>query len=131
MAGSRRSDNLKGERHFHAPSWSLHLEETMGRPKPIEYDVASPEVRAVFDDIKATRNVSDVNNFWKYLASDPSLLKRTWSTQKEALSPGALDLLSNPTISARMAGFRAPKQPFSSDWLNRRPDGNCGAPPWT
>ncbi len=103
----------------------------MSRPKPIEYDVASPEVRAVFDDIKATRNVSDVNNFWKYLASDPSLLKRTWSTQKEVLAPGALDLLSNPTIWARMAGFRAPKQPFAPEWLNRRPDGNCGGPPWT
>lgn len=65
----------------------------MSRPQPIEYDVASPEVRAVFDDIKVTRNVDDVNNFWKYLASDPALLKRTWSTQKEVLAPGALDLL--------------------------------------
>jgi len=70
-----------------------YKEDMMSRPKPIEYDVASPEVRAVFDDIKATRNVSDVNNFWKYLASDPSLLKRTWTTQKEVLAPGALDLL--------------------------------------
>jgi AhpD family alkylhydroperoxidase len=45
----------------------------------------------VFDDIKTMRNISDVNNFWKYLAADPALLKRTWETQKEVLAPGALD----------------------------------------
>ena len=41
----------------------------MSRPGPIEYADASPQVRAVFDDIKRTRNVEDVNNFWKYLAA--------------------------------------------------------------
>jgi AhpD family alkylhydroperoxidase len=55
-------------------------------------------VRAVFDDIKATRNVAEVNNFWKYLASDPSLLKRTWETQKAVLAPGALDRLVKEMI---------------------------------
>ena len=64
----------------------------------IEYAEASPEVRAVFDDIKRTRNVDDVNNFWKYLASDPALLKRTWSTQKEVLAPGTLDHLTKELI---------------------------------
>ena len=43
-------------------------------PKPINYADASPAVRAVFDDIKATRKVDDVNNFWKYLANDPAAL---------------------------------------------------------
>jgi AhpD family alkylhydroperoxidase len=70
----------------------------MNRPQPIEYAEASPEVRAVFDDIKARRKVEDVNNFWKYLASDPALLKRTWETQKEVLAPGALDLLVKEMI---------------------------------
>lgn len=65
----------------------------MSRPRPIEYADASPEVRAVFDDIKSRRKVEDVNNFWKYLANDPALLKRTWETQKEVLAPGALDPL--------------------------------------
>ena len=37
----------------------------MGKPRPIEYPDASGEVRAVYDDIKTTRNVPDVNNFWK------------------------------------------------------------------
>jgi AhpD family alkylhydroperoxidase len=70
----------------------------MNRPQPIEYAGASAEVRAVFDDIKARRKVEDVNNFWKYLANDPALLKRTWETQKEVLAPGALDLLVKEMI---------------------------------
>ena len=70
----------------------------MNRPQPIEYAEASPEVRAVFDDIKASRNVEDVNNFWKYLANDLGLLKRTWETQKEVLAPGELDLLVKEMI---------------------------------
>jgi AhpD family alkylhydroperoxidase len=70
----------------------------MSRSKPIEYAEASPEVRAVFDDIKARRKIEDVNNFWKYLASDPGLLKRTWETQKQVLAPGSLDLLTKELI---------------------------------
>ena len=70
----------------------------MSKPRPVEYADASPEVRAVFDDIKATRKVGEVNNFWKYLASDPSLLKRTWETQKAVLAPGALDRLVKEMI---------------------------------
>ena len=65
----------------------------MSKPQPIEHAEASREVRAVFDDIKASRNVPDVNNFWKYLARDPALLKRTWESVKEVMAPGALDPL--------------------------------------
>jgi AhpD family alkylhydroperoxidase len=65
---------------------------------PIEYRDASPEVRAVFDDIKATRKVDDVNNFWKYLARDPANLKRTWQSIKEIMTPGALDALTKEMI---------------------------------
>ena len=60
---------------------------------PIEYGDASLQVRAVYDDIKKTRNVPDVNNFWKYLAHDPVTLKRTWESLKEVMAPGALDPL--------------------------------------
>ena len=63
----------------------------MSKPKPVDYAKASREVRAVFDDIKSSRNVPDVNNFWKYLANDPALLKRTWESVKEVMAPGALD----------------------------------------
>ena len=57
---------------------------------PIEYADASPAVRAVYDDIKRTRGVPDVNNFWKYLAHDPVTLRRTWESLKEVMAPGAL-----------------------------------------
>ncbi|MGZ5834863.1 MAG: carboxymuconolactone decarboxylase family protein [Xanthobacteraceae bacterium] len=70
----------------------------MPKPQPIEYANAAPEVRAVFDDIKTSRNVPDVNNFWKYLANDPALLKRTWSSVKEVMAPGALDPLVKEMI---------------------------------
>ena len=59
----------------------------------IEYAEASAEVRAVFDDIKHTRNLPDVNNFWKVLANHPATLKRTWESLKEVMAPGALDPL--------------------------------------
>lgn len=65
---------------------------------PVNYEDASAEVRAVFDDIKASRNVPDVNNFWKYLARDPTLLKRTWDSVKEVMAPGALDALTKEMI---------------------------------
>jgi AhpD family alkylhydroperoxidase len=60
-------------------------------PKSAQQTKVSPQVRAVFDDIKQTRNVADVNNFWKYLARDPALLARTWTGVKEVMAPGALD----------------------------------------
>jgi len=66
--------------------------------RAINYEDAPAEVRAVFDDIKATRNVPDVNNFWKYLARDPALLKRTWESVKEVMAPGALDPLTKEMI---------------------------------
>lgn len=63
----------------------------MSKPRPIEYAAASAEVKAVFDDIMTSRNLPDVNNFWKYLANDPKTLKRTWESVKEVMAPGALD----------------------------------------
>lgn len=67
-------------------------------PQPIEYGDAAPQVRAVFDDIKTTRQVEDVNNFWKYLAHDPATLQRTWASVKEIMAPGALDPLVKEMI---------------------------------
>ena len=65
---------------------------------PIEYRDASAGVRAVFDDIKRTRQVDDVNNFWKYLAHDPAALARTWQSVKEIMAAGALDPLIKEMI---------------------------------
>ncbi len=59
--------------------------------KFVEYEDASPEVRAVYDDIMTSRKVDWINNFWKALAQDPVALKRTWESLKEVMAPGALD----------------------------------------
>ena len=64
----------------------------------IEYGDASPEVRAVYDDIMATRQVDWINNFWKALAHDPVTLKRTWESIKQIMAPGALDALTKEMI---------------------------------
>jgi AhpD family alkylhydroperoxidase len=64
----------------------------------IEYADASPEVRAVYDDIMATRNTDWINNFWKAIAHDPATLKRTWEDIKQIMAPGALDPLSKEMI---------------------------------
>jgi AhpD family alkylhydroperoxidase len=65
----------------------------------IEYADASPEVRAVYDDIMATRQTDWINNFWKALAHDPPTLKRTWESIKQIMSPnGALDPLVKEMI---------------------------------
>ncbi len=65
---------------------------------PIDYETASADVRAVFDDIKATRKVADVNNFWKYLAHDPHMLRHVWESLKDMMAPGALDPLTKELI---------------------------------
>jgi AhpD family alkylhydroperoxidase len=66
--------------------------------QPITYETASAEVRTVFDDIKTTRKVADVNNFWKYLAHDPRMLRHVWESLKEMMGPGALDPLTKELI---------------------------------
>ena len=63
----------------------------MATVKLIEYEEASPEVRQIYDDIMATRQIDWVNNFWKALAVQPELLKRTWESIKAVMAPGALD----------------------------------------
>lgn len=65
---------------------------------PIDYDMASAEVRSVFDDIMTTRKVADVNNFWKYLANEPRMLRQVWAALKEMMGPGALDPLTKELI---------------------------------
>ena len=64
----------------------------------IEYEHASPEVRAVYDDIMATRQTDWINNFWKALAHDPASLRRTWESIKQIMRPGALDALTKEMI---------------------------------
>ena len=70
---------------------------TTALPMIGEHD-ASPEVRAVFDDIKKTRDTDYINNFWRVLANDPATLKRIWGGLKEVMAPGALDPLVKEMI---------------------------------
>ncbi|MFG1402324.1 carboxymuconolactone decarboxylase family protein [Xanthobacter sediminis] len=70
----------------------------MAKPKPVAYSDAPDAVKAVFDDIMKTRNLSDVNNFWKYLANDPATLERTWASLKQVMAPGALTPLMKELI---------------------------------
>ena len=64
----------------------------------IEFKDATAEVRAIYDDIMAIRNSDWINNFWKAIAHDPALLKRTWESIKEVMAPGALDPLTKELI---------------------------------
>ena len=64
----------------------------------IDYTNANASVRAVYDDIKQTRNVDDVNNFWKSLAHAPEQLEQVWSEVKRVMQPGALDALTKELI---------------------------------
>src|ERR687891_1207072 len=70
----------------------------MATVKLIEYREASAEVRAVYDDIMATRKTDWINNFWKALATHPPTLRRTWASVKEVMAPGALDPLTKELV---------------------------------
>jgi AhpD family alkylhydroperoxidase len=64
----------------------------------IEYQDASAEVKAIYEDIMATRKTDYINNFWKAIAHDPALLKRTWEDLKVTMGPGALDPLTKELL---------------------------------
>lgn len=70
----------------------------MSLVKHVEYADAVPEVRRVYDEIMAMRKVATINNFWKVLANDPGLLKRTWEEVRDVMAPGALDPLTKEMI---------------------------------
>jgi AhpD family alkylhydroperoxidase len=70
----------------------------MAPQRLIEYGEASAEIRAVYDDLLATRKTDYINNFWKALANDPATLKRTWESIKQIMAPGALDALTKELI---------------------------------
>ena len=64
----------------------------------IEYADATPDVRAVYDEIMAARKIDWINNFWKALARDPATLRRTWDSVRQIMGPGALDPLTKEMI---------------------------------
>ena len=66
--------------------------------KPVDPATSSAEVRAILDDIKATRKVKELNNFWLYLANEPRMLKHTWESLKAIMGEGALDPLTKELV---------------------------------
>ena len=77
----------------------------MPQSNPVHYADATPDVRAVYDDIKATRGVDDVNNYWKHIANHPPTLKRTWENAKEAMAPGTLDSLTKEMVFVAVSEY--------------------------
>ena len=66
--------------------------------KPISEKEATGKVKEVFDEIKSVRKITEVPNFWKYLANDPNELERTWTSLKEIMKKGALDPVTKELI---------------------------------
>jgi AhpD family alkylhydroperoxidase len=75
-----------------------HNRKNMATLGLVEYADAGPEVRAVYDDIMATRQTDWINNFWKAIAHDPPTLRRTWESIKQIMAPGALDPLTKELV---------------------------------
>jgi AhpD family alkylhydroperoxidase len=93
---------LPSRARFLLTSWKLSTkqfwEQIMSTFGLIEYQDATPQVRAIYDDIMSTRKTDWINNFWKAIAHDPVLLKRTWESLKQIMGPGALDPLTKELI---------------------------------
>ena len=66
--------------------------------KSIEENNAKGKVKEIYDEIKTTRQITEVPNFWKMLANDPNELDRTWSSLKEIMKKGALDPVTKELI---------------------------------
>ena len=66
--------------------------------KSIEENNAKGKVKEIYDEIKTTRQITEVPNFWKMLANDPNELDRTWSSLKEIMKKGALDPITKELI---------------------------------
>jgi AhpD family alkylhydroperoxidase len=93
----------------------------------VEYADAGPEVRAVYDDIMATRQTDWINNFWKALANDPATLRRTWESIKEIMRPGALDPLTKEMIYLAVSATNQCGYCIASHTAGARKAGMTGA----
>src|SRR6202165_3780389 len=93
----------------------------------IEYADASPEVRAVYDDIMATRQTDYINNFWKAIAHDPPTLRRTWESIRQIMAPGALDPLTKEMIYVAVSATNQCNYCIASHTAAARKKGMTGA----
>jgi len=93
----------------------------------IEYADATPEVRAIYDDIMATRKTDWINNFWKAIAHDPASLKRTWESIKQIMAPGALDPLTKEMIYVAVSATNGCEYCIASHTASARKQGMTDA----
>jgi AhpD family alkylhydroperoxidase len=93
----------------------------------IEYKDASPEVRAIYDDIMATRKTDWINNFWKSIAHDPATLKRTWESITQIMAPGALDPLTKEMIYVAVSASNGCEYCIASHTASARKQGMTDA----
>ena len=66
--------------------------------KPISENEATGKVKEVFDEIKKARKISEVPNFWKYIANNPETLERIWSSMQQVMKEGALNSVTKELI---------------------------------
>ena len=66
--------------------------------KPISENEATGKVKEIFDEIKSVRKITEVPNFWKYLANNPETLERTWNITSQVMKAGALDPVTKELI---------------------------------
>jgi AhpD family alkylhydroperoxidase len=95
----------------------------MATVKLIDYGEASAEVRAVYDDIMATRKTDYVNNFWRALANHPPTLRRTWESVKQVLAPGALDVRTKEMLYLAVSATNGCKYCIASHTAGARKAG--------
>ena len=95
----------------------------MASVRLIDDKEASPEVRAVYDDIKATRKTDYVNNFWRALANHPPTLRRTWESVKQVMAPGALDVLTKEMVYLAVSATNGCKYCIASHTAGARKAG--------
>jgi AhpD family alkylhydroperoxidase len=100
------------------------------RRAPIEYAQAAPEVRAIYDDIMATRGVDWVNDFWKVLAHDPPTLQRIWDNVKRVMGPGALDPLTKELLYTAVSASNGCQYCIASHGAAARARGMTEAQYW-
>ena len=66
--------------------------------KTISEKKAKGKVKKIFDDIKKSRNIKTIPNFWKTIAADPDTLERTWNSLQQVMKNGAIDSLIKEMI---------------------------------
>jgi AhpD family alkylhydroperoxidase len=71
----------------------------MSTVRLVDENTTDPRVRAVFDDIKATRKTDRISNIWRALASHPEHLELCWTRLKAIMRPGKVDMLTKEIIA--------------------------------